>query len=144
MLPFAELSYIASRVAVYAGPGLRDDVYQEAWLKFLRWPPPNRAYAWRAAKSARDSLWLRERRWWWLRDEGPEERRRQYIAQLRSRERPRMAEDERKRRGSEQKKRWYHANLDEARARTRERVRQHRRNAVTLQGAGLCAAGGKP
>ena len=129
MLPFMELSHIASCVAGYVGPDLRDDVYQEAWLKFLRWPPPNRAYAWRAAKSARSLLWDRERRWRRLRNQGPEECRSQMVARMRAQERPHMAEDERKRRGREQQKRRYHANLDQARARTRERVRRHRRNA---------------
>ena len=55
-LTFADLDGIARRAAAQTAPYLRDDVYQESWLRFLRYPPPNRTYAWHCANSARISL----------------------------------------------------------------------------------------
>jgi len=53
MLSYADLHRIAKAAAAQAPPDIRDDVYQEAFVRFTRWPPPCRAYAWRAANSAR-------------------------------------------------------------------------------------------
>ena len=61
-LTFADLDGIARRAAAQTAPYLRDDVYQEAWVKFLRYPPPNRTYAWRSANSAKAGLYRSEAR----------------------------------------------------------------------------------
>ena len=61
-LTFADLDGIARRSAAQTSSDLRDDVYQESWLRFLRYPPPNRTYAWRSANSARISLYRSEAR----------------------------------------------------------------------------------
>ncbi len=59
-MKFAELDSIARRAARSSGD-LRDDARQEAWVKFLTYPPQTRAYAWRSANSARNTLWRKER-----------------------------------------------------------------------------------
>ncbi len=128
---FDVLDKISKRVAYDVGHGLQDDVRQEIWVKFLLYPPPNRAYAWRAAKSARNSLWRHEQRWWRLRDEGEGALcaglgvRVKVLAAANAR-RVVMPEEERLERLRANHRRWYHLNLDDARANSRERVRRHR------------------
>ena len=62
MLGYRELDRIARAASAQAERSLREDAYQEAWLKFLRWPPPNRVYAWREANSARSRIASQESR----------------------------------------------------------------------------------
>ena len=62
MLSYGELHRIASQASGPLGSYLREDAYQEAWIQFLRWPPPNHAYAWKAATSARNRVYRREQR----------------------------------------------------------------------------------
>jgi len=61
VLTEAELDRIARQASMQLERYLRDDAYQEAWLQFLRWPPRTRTYAWRAATSARNRIYNKER-----------------------------------------------------------------------------------
>ena len=123
-MKFAELDGIARSAARSSG-SLRDDVRQEAWVKFLTYPPQSHPYAWRCANSARNDLWRRERRWWRLSDEGPQACHDQFIGKQRA-SRTHMSRDELRHRRAERGRRWYHANLQHARGLVRERVRRHR------------------
>src|SRR6266542_283186 len=52
-----------ARIVAGESPNLDfDDVYQEAMLKMLAYPPQSRAGAFRIAASARNDLWRKERR----------------------------------------------------------------------------------
>ena len=66
-----ELDRIARAVAAQAERHLREDAYQETWLRFTRWPPPNRVYAWREANSARSRLASQESRHQRIKNLGP-------------------------------------------------------------------------
>ena len=95
MLGFRELNGIARTVAAQSGEaGLFDDIVQEAWLRFIQWPPRRRQGAWLMAFQAKNEVIYREkdvsagmlyptesarmgaleriwdcrrnRRWWWL------------------------------------------------------------------------------
>ena len=57
MLPDATLHRIAKVVAAPAPLYLREDIYQEVWVRFLRWPPPSTAYAWKTARTARSHVY---------------------------------------------------------------------------------------
>ena len=138
-MEFADLSRIARKVVSKVVPDLRDDTYQEIWLKFLRWPPPTRSYAWRAATSARNSLWRKEKAWWRLRDEGPESLNGECLssmrlARLNSSLARSLPPEERKRRDQASHHRSYYVDLNHSRALVRERVRRHRarRKAVNV------------
>ena len=61
-LGYGDLHRIASGAASHAPPYLREDAYQEAWVRFIRYPPPCKLYAWRAANSARNQLLGKEAR----------------------------------------------------------------------------------
>lgn len=117
MLPFAELSRIAASVARSAASDTRDDVYQEAWVKFLRYPPPHSAYAWRAAQSARNNLFKRERT----------QRRlvEAIIAGVPLGALPRLSTEERRRREREGSLRRYHQDIEESRAYQRSHYHRH-------------------
>ncbi len=122
-----ELSCIAKVVAATADLDFRDDAYQEIWIKFLRYPPGTKSYAWKAAYSARNSLWKREKRWIRLRDEGPEVCNGEYMAKVRvPRPRPSMPLEEKRRRNRATCRRLYYADIERSRARVRARVRAHR------------------
>ena len=130
MIPFAELSRIAATVAARAGD-LRDDTHQEIWLKFLHWPPMNKSYAWKAANSARDGLWRKEKAWARLRDVGPEECNWLFRAHGRPTQfKVTLSTEERKKRRLARWRRWYHSDIERARVNVRERVRAFRLRAV--------------
>jgi len=61
MLDDASLDEIARRVAASVCSLWRDDVRQDAWLRFLRYQPQTRLGAWLMARSARDSFLRRQR-----------------------------------------------------------------------------------
>ena len=125
-LSLEALSSIAHKVSRRVYPvHIRDDVYQEIWLKFLRWPPPSEQYAWKAAFSARNSVWRKEKQWTRLKDEGAEALHAQLVEKQQVR-RTSMPEEERRRRQRVSSRRWYHNNLAYARYQVRERVRRHR------------------
>src|SRR3990172_2960295 len=57
MLSFRELNGIARTVAAQSGePGLFDDIVQEAWVRYLQWPPRHRQGAWLMALQARNEV----------------------------------------------------------------------------------------
>ena len=57
---FGILHVIARRVAG-TWPQRFDDIYQDIWVRFLRYQPETARGAWVMAKSARNDLWRRER-----------------------------------------------------------------------------------
>jgi DNA-directed RNA polymerase specialized sigma24 family protein len=63
MLP-AEQLHDAARIiaASVAEPHERPDVYQEAWIRFIRYRPRKFGFALTLAAAARDSLWRRRRK----------------------------------------------------------------------------------
>ena len=61
-LGYGDLHRIASQASRSLAVYLREDAYQEAWIQFLRWPPPNCSYAWKAATSARNRIYRKEQR----------------------------------------------------------------------------------
>ena len=62
MLGFAELHSIARTVAAQSGrAALFDDIVQEAWLRFLQWPPRHRQGAWLMATQAKNEAIYRDR-----------------------------------------------------------------------------------
>src|SRR5450759_5426726 len=62
MLTFEQLDIIAREVAATAPVWQRWDVYQEGWLRFLRYPPRTFGGAHLMARHARNDLWRGERR----------------------------------------------------------------------------------
>lgn len=67
-LKFARLDSIARAVA-FRSVGLEmDDVYQEIWLMFLRYPPRYETAAFRMARHARIAVWRKERSWYRLKE----------------------------------------------------------------------------
>jgi hypothetical protein len=62
MLSFEELDIIAREVAATAPGWQRWDVYQECWLRFLRYPPRTFGGAHLMSRHARNDLWRSERR----------------------------------------------------------------------------------
>ena len=118
-----ELSCIAKVVAATADLDFRDDVYQEIWMRFLRYQPRTKTYAWAAAHSARNEFWTKEQRWERLRDDGPEVCNREYLAKVKvPRPRPSITPEEKLQRS----RACYHADIGRARSRVRARVRAHR------------------
>jgi DNA-directed RNA polymerase specialized sigma24 family protein len=61
-MPAINIDEIARMVAAESPSLDFDDVYQEAMLKMLAYPPQSRTGAFRIAVSARNSLWRKERR----------------------------------------------------------------------------------
>ena len=139
-LGYGELHEIARRSASRAAPYLRDDAYQEAWIGFLRYPPPNRTYAWRTAASALGRLARAEAKQqrisgldpvlFTLPQPGTEELRRYRAARHSSVQRRRREDPRAKVVALAQHRRSYHRNLMRSRAQTRERVRHWRRRAI--------------
>ena len=70
---FHGLSNIASTVAATADINLRRDVYQEAWRKYVQYPPRTKMGAWLMANHARDSLYKREKYQRKVKDSAPTE-----------------------------------------------------------------------
>ena len=62
MLSFGELNGIARTVAAQSGaPHLFEDIVQEAWVRFSRWPPHHRQGAWLMALQAKNEVIYREK-----------------------------------------------------------------------------------
>jgi len=62
MLGYGELNGIARTVAAQSGEaGLFDDIVQEAWVRFIQWPPRHRQGAWMMAFQAKNEVIYRER-----------------------------------------------------------------------------------
>ena len=69
---FSELKVIAASVAGRVDDlHSRRDVYQEAWRRFVQYPPRTYLGAWLMANSARDSLYKRERTQRRVKDSAP-------------------------------------------------------------------------
>jgi hypothetical protein len=56
-LTFAQLDRAARMIAHTAPPDDREDVYQDAWVMFLRWPPRFMGHAVTMARNARNAIW---------------------------------------------------------------------------------------
>ncbi len=64
MLEYDLLDGVAIRIAAtVSGHEERADMYQEAWVRFLRYRPRNRTGAYRMAISARNDLYRRQVRY---------------------------------------------------------------------------------
>ncbi len=57
MLPYADLARIAQSVA-----RADEDLYQQIWVRFLRFPPREKIGAWQLARWTRDTVWRDERK----------------------------------------------------------------------------------
>ena len=124
-LPERELNFIAAVTAKELPAHLREDCYQSAWERFVRYRPRTRAGAWLMASHARADLYRSEARQratsleaLALRAPGiriyplePMGRWRRYVPSEAERARSRAK---------------YHRRLEHYRALVRERVRRHR------------------
>src|SRR3990167_2620677 len=146
MLAESELHDIAHRAVARVSTYLRDDAYQEAWLRFLRYPPPNRLYAGRAANSARDDLCRQERQFQQVKKLAPglfDLPQPSAVEQLRywrrfqsKRRRERLLIQGVREAHNAQRRAYYRKNLERARAATRKRVRLHRQKAQRIMSGG--------
>ena len=124
-----QLHEIANRVSSRSDADIREDVYQECWVKFLRYQPRTPAGAWLMAVHARNDHWrrlMRTRKKDALAGiEVPSKAERQRAANYRYYQ-SRRDDPEWRAKKRRQHREWYWRNHEQAKAQSRERVRRHR------------------
>jgi len=131
-VPERELTAIAAVAAKVAPPDFREDCFQAAWERFLRYDPQTRRGAWLMARSARADV---------LREEGRQEKLRERLlaapeaaappskqeiirSQNRRSARARQAAQPEKERRRNRARYW--RDVERSRAQVRARVARHR------------------